>query len=194
MRFVSVLVLFLVLLAGSASAQTTAAEKAANLRAQLAEVEAKQTELQARLKSLEEQLKPENIEHSLAGFGSTKPEELREQRRKELEIERNGVQAQLNLLATSHSRLETSIAQADAEAYRQSAAPVPPPMTTSTTTSDVVETATPPRAVSRPRRVRRKRARRVRKSHHVLITSSRSEGEANSLECADQSALWSVAA
>ena len=60
----------------------------------------------------------------MSGIGSTRPEELREQRRRQLEIERNGVRAQLNLLATSHTRLETAIAQADAEAYRQSAAPV----------------------------------------------------------------------
>jgi hypothetical protein len=109
-------------------------------------------------------MKPENIEHSLAGFGSTKPEELREQRRKELQIERNGVQAQLNLLNTSHTRLEAAIATADAEAYRQSAMPA----TSTTPTTPTVEPSeqkTVP--VVRPRRTRRKRARRTRKTHHA---------------------------
>ena len=51
------------------------------------------------------------------------PEELREARRQQLEIERRGVQSQLDVLAASRSRLETAIAAADAESYRQSAGP-----------------------------------------------------------------------
>src|SRR4051812_37848832 len=89
----------------AAQGQTAAQEKAASLRSQLTEVEAKQSDLQMRLQTLDETMKAENIEHSLAGVGSTHPEDLREQRRRQLEIERNGVQAQLNLLAVSHSRL-----------------------------------------------------------------------------------------
>jgi len=143
---------------GSAQIQNSAQEKAASLRAQLSEVEARQAELQTRLQTLEESLKPENIESSLAGVGSTKPEDLREQRRRQLEIERNGVQAQLNLLATSHTRLETAIAQADAEAYRQSAAPVIAPSTSASRTAAVsTRAATTPK---HPRRVRKKRKTR----------------------------------
>src|SRR6266508_2464194 len=119
--FVSEFALVLVPTPAVAQTQSSAQERAASLRLQLSEVEAKQTELQTRLQELEESLKPENIEHSLAGVGSTHPEELREQRRRELEIERNGVKAQLSLLGTSHARLETAIARAEAEAYRQSA-------------------------------------------------------------------------
>ena len=37
---------------------------------------------------LEEDLKPENIERALAGFGSTKPEEVRDRRRRLLMIEK----------------------------------------------------------------------------------------------------------
>src|SRR5882672_11246812 len=77
-----------------AQIQNSAQEKVAGLRSQLSEVEAKQSELQTRLQNLEENLKPENIEHSLAGIGRTQPEELREQRKRELEIERDGVRAQ----------------------------------------------------------------------------------------------------
>ncbi len=140
--------------------QNSAQEKAASLRAQLTEVETKQSELQTRLQKLEEDLKPENIEHSLAGVGTTHPEDLREQRRRQLEIERNGVQSQLNLLATSHTRLETAIAQADAEAYRQSASPVtgPPGNTSSTAVSSTGAATTSKRA----RRVRRRKARSLR--------------------------------
>lgn len=76
------------LLASPVMTQSTAQERAANLRQQLAEVQAKQTELETRLQQLEEDLKPENIEKGLAGIGSTRPEELREQRRRQLEIEK----------------------------------------------------------------------------------------------------------
>ena len=140
-----------------AQIQNSAQEKAASLRAQLSELETKQAELQARLQKLDEDLKPENIAENLAGIGSTKPEDLREQRRKQLEIERNGVQKQLDLLTTSHTRLETAIAQAETEAYRQSAAPVPATVTTATpTTSDSTSATTAP---APPRRVRKRRAR-----------------------------------
>lgn len=111
------------LLAAPVMMQTTAQERAASLRQQLAEVQAKQAEMETRLQQLEEDLKPENIEKGLAGVGSTRPEELREQRRRQLEIERKSVQTRLDQLATSRTRLETGILQADAAAYHSSAGP-----------------------------------------------------------------------
>ena len=106
------------LLAIQGMAQESVQERAASLRAQLVEVQAKQAELQARLQQIEEDLKPENIEHSLAGVGSTHPEELREARRRQLEIQKTSMQSQLEILAASRTRLETSIATADAESRR----------------------------------------------------------------------------
>ena len=111
------------MLAIPAFPQTTAQERAASLRQQLVEVQERQSELQTRLQQLEEDLKPENIEKGLAGVGSTRPEELREQRRRQLEIERKSVQTRLDQLATSRTRLETGILQADAAAYHSSASP-----------------------------------------------------------------------
>ena len=165
MRYLIVLVVVLALTAGElAFAQNTAQERAATLRAQLLEVEQKQTELQTRRQKLEEDIKPENIAENLAGIGSTKPEDLREQRRRQLEIELNSVKTQLDLLSNSKSRLETAIARADAEAYRQSAAPV---TTDQTQTTDAASpessnpaVVTPP---TKPRRVRRKRVRRPKR-------------------------------
>jgi hypothetical protein len=101
----------------------SAGERAARLRSQLAEVQAQQTELQTQLAQIDEEIKPENIEPSLAGVGSTRPEELRETRRRQLEIQRKGVQTQLDTLAVTASRLEAAIAIADSEAYRQSTIP-----------------------------------------------------------------------
>lgn len=108
-------------------AQTSAQEIAANFRLQLSEVQLRQAELQARNEQLEEDLKPENIERSLAGIGSTRPELLRDQRRRQLEIARGGVLVQLEELDRSRIRLEAAIAKADALAYWQSASLFIPP-------------------------------------------------------------------
>jgi len=102
-------------------AQTSAQEVAANLHAQLSEVQVRKAEMQARDEQLEEDLKPENIERSLAGIGSTRPELLREQRRRQLEIARAHVRVRLDELDRSSTRLETAVAEADAVAYWESA-------------------------------------------------------------------------
>ena len=121
------------LLAVSTPAQSNAQERSANLRVQLVDIQAKQAELESRLQQLEEELKPENIEQSLAGVGSVHPEDLREARHRQLDIQKRDVQSQLDVLAASRSRLETAIAAADAESYRQSAGPSPSPETTTNT-------------------------------------------------------------
>ncbi|HYK21147.1 MAG TPA: hypothetical protein VEV42_10460, partial [Pyrinomonadaceae bacterium] len=84
MRFSLLLVLLLV--GGNAYGQesSSANDSLEKLRAQLLEVQTKEEALRARAEQLEESLKPENIERSLAGVGSTKPEELREARRRQL--------------------------------------------------------------------------------------------------------------
>jgi chromosome segregation ATPase len=166
---VLVVVLLIMVLGNSSSArgQGGAPERASSLRSQLSELETKQSALETRLQALDENLKPENIEQSLAGVGSTRPEELREQKRRQLEIERNGVQTQLNLLAASRTRLEASIARADAEAYQQSAAPqrVTPQSVSAgnSPASTNIDAAIAPA----PRRVRKKRTRRARRAHHL---------------------------
>lgn len=123
----SLVLLFVLTFAANGLAQEPAgaAESAEKLRAQLLEVQTKEEGLRVRAQQLEESLKPENIERSLAGVGSTKPEELRESRRRQLTAERDGVLAQLKLLETSRQRLETAIANAEALAYQQSARPLP---------------------------------------------------------------------
>jgi len=98
-----------------------AAQTVDALRLQLLEAEAKEAELESRAKQLDEDLKPENIARALAGVGSTRPEELRETRRRQLTIERDGVRAQLKLVANSRERLEAVIKTAEGQAYLQSA-------------------------------------------------------------------------
>ena len=123
MRVVLGLVLMTLISAAVVSAQepANAAQTVETLRAQLVEAQTKESELEARARQLDEDLKPENIERYFAGTGSTRPEELREQRRRQLTIERDGVTAQLKILSSSRERLESVIRTAEALAYQQSA-------------------------------------------------------------------------
>jgi predicted nucleic acid-binding Zn-ribbon protein len=95
-----------------------AEQRSAALWKELRDVEAQQTDLQARAEEVTYALKPENIERSVAGYGTTRPEELREQRRRQLENEKARVQKQLDQLTANHTRLEQAIAAADAEVER----------------------------------------------------------------------------
>lgn len=131
MKLTLSLILFIALVpavvANAAGEETSEAVLAAEtLQSKLLEVQAKEAELQARAKQLEEDVKPENIERSLAGIGSTRPEDLRELRRRQLSIELDSVRAQLKLVTTSRERLETAIRGAEARAYQQSAEGTPP--------------------------------------------------------------------
>src|SRR5215216_7656528 len=119
------LIVFVLTFAGVGYAQESAAESVEKLKAQLLEVQGKEEDLRARLQQLDESIKPENIERSLAGVGSTRPEELREARRRQLSIERDGVLAQLKTVETSRTRLEAALANAEVLAYQQSAQPTP---------------------------------------------------------------------
>ena len=129
MKYKSSLLLLLLLtlvFAASAFAEDqpeTAAESVEKLKMQLFDVQAQEEDLRQRVAQLDESLKPENIERSLAGIGSTRPEELREARRRQLTIERDGVLAQLKLVETARQRLEKAISEAEVRAYHESARP-----------------------------------------------------------------------
>lgn len=124
MKITTALILLVTLvfvISGSAQDRKSSAEAADDLRTQLNEVQAKEAELQARVKQLEEDLKPENIERYFAGVGSTRPEDLRALRKSQLEREKSSIQRQLELLAQRRARLESAVLKADAAAYQQSA-------------------------------------------------------------------------
>src|ERR1041385_1966900 len=94
---------------------TRAEQRAEQLRSQLMDIQAKIADFEARLEQLDWALRPENIDSATAGYGSMHPEQAREARRKQLENEKGRVQAQLRLAETSKTRLETAVANADAE-------------------------------------------------------------------------------
>lgn len=120
-----VLLVLTVAVNGYAQETASAADSVEKLKAQLLDVQAQEDGLRTRLAQLDEAIKPENIERSLAGIGSTRPEDLREQRRRQLSIERDGVLAQLRTVETSRTRLEAAVANAEVLAYQESARPKP---------------------------------------------------------------------
>jgi hypothetical protein len=143
------------------TATEVAEDRAADLRLKLDDVKARQLELQDQLKDLDEQMDPQNIENSLAGVGSTRPEDLRELRRRQLERQRVAIQNKLSILAESQTRLETGIADAEADAYSESARAVP--LASQVSESSIPQSNNPAKtsasestkkAQTRPRRVR----------------------------------------
>lgn len=88
------------------------------LRQQLRDVTDRQAQLQARVQELDESLKPENVERSVSGIGTTDASALRDRRREQLEKEKAVVEEQLRSLDASRTRLEASIASAEAETVR----------------------------------------------------------------------------
>ena len=94
---------------------TRAEQRAEQLRSQLMDIQAKIADFESRVEQLDWAMKPENIEASTAGYGSTRPEAAREARRKSLESEKSRVQAQLKLAETSRTRLEGAVSNADSE-------------------------------------------------------------------------------
>jgi len=125
----SAMIIFLMILATSCFSSTaysqtkqSAVETVQDLKLQLIELDASQETTKLQVQQLEDALKPENIERSLAGVGSTRPEELREQRRRQLLIEKKAADAELEQLTLKRTQLETALSAAEVQAYQESAA------------------------------------------------------------------------
>ena len=122
-RFLLLIVLLIGLSGFESFAQNapSAFEQAQKLRGDLSQLHDREAEIKIRLTELEYDLKPENIERHFAGVGSVHPEELREARRKQLQLEKDRLVGQLSEIDQNQARLETEIQIADSKAYQQSA-------------------------------------------------------------------------
>src|SRR4029453_5274872 len=114
-RLASLMFILLVCATGAFAQEMSAAQNLENLRSQLADAQNQEVDLRGRLDQLEIDLKPKNIERFLSGVGSTRPEELREQRRLQLQTEKDRVTNQLHQLAEKRLRLEAAIGEAEAK-------------------------------------------------------------------------------
>ena len=90
-----------------------AEDRAGVLRKQLIELIEKETSYKSRLAQIDEDMRPENIERVMSGVGTTRTAELRDVRRRSLEIEKRGLESLLNLTTQSRLQLEEDARQAD---------------------------------------------------------------------------------
>jgi hypothetical protein len=90
-----------------------AEERAGILRKQLVESMEKETAYKSRLAQMDEEVRPENVERALSGIGTTRTAEIRDARRRSLEIEKRGLESLLNLNTQNRGRLEDDVKQAD---------------------------------------------------------------------------------
>jgi chromosome segregation ATPase len=95
-----------------------AEQRSAQLRQELRDAQAKKADLAVHLDQVEYDLKPENIERAAAGYGTTRPEEVRAQRQKQLENDRTRTRQQIDQLTAAESRLQLAIATSDIEVDR----------------------------------------------------------------------------
>lgn len=100
-------------LAVSLEVLTRAEERAGILRKQLIELIEKETTYKSRLAQLDEDARPENVERALSGVGTTRTAELRDVRRRSLEIEKRGLESLLSISTQARARLEEDVRQAD---------------------------------------------------------------------------------
>ena len=93
-------------------------QRAEGLQKELSDIAAKETSLQKRLDEIEPQLRQDRIEQSLAGVGSTRPEENRDAVRTQLSNEKRRIQAQLDQFRLNRALLQSSISSAEASITR----------------------------------------------------------------------------
>ncbi|HJS52632.1 MAG TPA: hypothetical protein VJ781_12085, partial [Pyrinomonadaceae bacterium] len=73
----------------------------------------KENTIKTKLEQIENDLRPESIERSLAFVGSLRPEELRAARRKSLEAERSNLQTLLVEIQRTRTSVDTNVQKAD---------------------------------------------------------------------------------
>lgn len=166
-RFIrSVLIIIVASVAAWAQDAAKFEEQAERLRAQLREVADKETELQERARQLDEDLRPENIQRSVALIGTTNAAALRDQRREQLERQKAALEEQRASLAASRARLESAIATAEEGAVRARAAELGASNAAAPAAATTAAPATAPavkkrqNAPRRSKRVKRSRPRR----------------------------------
>jgi hypothetical protein len=88
------------------------------LQLHLLEIAEKEAPLQARIDQINQQLRPETIERTMAGVGSVHPEDVREEVRKRLIGEKLRLQTQLDLLRQDRIRTQAMLITTDAAIQR----------------------------------------------------------------------------
>ena len=92
---------------------TRAEQRAESLRKQLFDMVEKESTIKTKLDQIENDIRPEVIERQVAFAGTLRPEELREMKRKNLDIERRNLQSLLLQIQSTRANIEGSVQRAD---------------------------------------------------------------------------------
>jgi len=122
------------------------------LRAQLRDVVDREAQLQNHAARLDEDLRPESVERSVAAVGTTDAAALRARRREQLEREKADVAGRLAEASAKRAGLEAEIAAAEAEAVRLKAASLAPRDASPSTAPAAAVPVTPTQAPAARRR------------------------------------------
>ena len=93
-------------------------QRGETLQLHLYEISEKEQPLLTRMEQINQQLRPETMERTMAGVGSVHPEDLRDEIRKKLLSEKVRIQMQLDLLRQDRGRTQASLATTDAAIQR----------------------------------------------------------------------------
>jgi len=90
-----------------------AEQRAESLRKQSFDLLEKENSIKTKLEQIENDLRPESVDRSVAFTGSLRPEELRAARRKSLEAERSNLQTLLAEIQRTRTSVDANVVKAD---------------------------------------------------------------------------------
>ena len=93
---------------------TKSEQRVEGLRKQLFDMIEKESTIRGRIDQIDNDMRPETLERSLAIVGSLRPEELRAQKRRSLELEKRNQEALLVEVQKNRTNIEQSLQRADA--------------------------------------------------------------------------------
>jgi len=93
---------------------TKSEQRSDGLRKQLFEMIEKENTIRGRMDQIDNDIRPESIERSMSTVGSLRPEELRAQRKRSLELEKANLQVLLTEVQKNRTNLELNLQRSDA--------------------------------------------------------------------------------
>jgi len=92
---------------------TRAEQRSETLRKQLFDMIERESQIKTKLDQIENDIRPEMIERSVSFAGSLRPEELRDQRRKSLDIDKRNLKNLVTEIQNTKSNLELNLQKAE---------------------------------------------------------------------------------
>ncbi|HLA94501.1 MAG TPA: hypothetical protein VK612_02185, partial [Pyrinomonadaceae bacterium] len=93
---------------------TKSEQRSDNLRKQLFEMIEKESSIKTRIDQIDNDARPEALERSFATYGSLKPEELRAQKKRSLDLEKQNLTVLLTEVQKNKANLEINLFRSDA--------------------------------------------------------------------------------